>query len=193
MMNEREKRLIEENMNKLEVTIKALAGKFNIGHDEFEDYRQTAYLTLCNKSFKYNGSTQFVTFANTVIVNAMIDKYRSDRHKNIETVSLDDTYTESDVEPTLMDYLASETNTENEVLARITNDMLQKYINNAKDKCSAKTTVQGFEALELKLQGYSSAEIASMFNVPSNAIRSWMSRAKKLLLCEKGFVELIKG
>jgi len=32
-----------------------------------------------------------------------------------------------------------------------------------------------------------------MFNVPSNSVRSWMSKAKKLLLCEKDFVELVRG
>ena len=92
-----------------------------------------------------------------------------------------------------MDFLASENDTENEVLTRITNDMVKKYIQNAKDKCTAKTTVRGFEALELKLEGYSGEEIACMFNVPSNSVRSWMSKAKKLLLCEKDFVELVRG
>lgn len=193
MMSEKDKRLIEENMDRLEVTIKSLAKKFNVPVCDFDDYRQTAYLTLCGKAYKYDGSTKFITFANTVIINAMIDKYRREKNRNIEMVSLNDTCFECEDETNLLDFLASENDTENEVLTRVTNDMVRKYIRNAKDKCTAKTTVRGFEALELKLEGYSGEEIASMFNVPSNSLRSWMSKAKKLLLCEKDFIELVRG
>ena len=193
MMSEKDKRLIEENMDKLEVTIKSLAKKFNVPACDFEDYRQTAYLTLCGKAHKYDGSTKFITFANTVIINAMIDKYRREKNRNVEIVSLNDACFESEDETNLMDFLASENDTENEVLTRVTNDIVKKYIRNAKDKCTAKTTVRGFEALELKLEGYSGEEIACMFNVPSNSLRSWISKAKKLLLCEEDFVELVRG
>ena len=54
-------------------------------------------------------------------------------------------------------------------------------------------TLKGFEALELKLDGYSGEEIAKLFDVSSNSLRSWMSRAKKILLNEKGFVAMIRG
>lgn len=193
MMSEKDKRQIEENMDKLEVTIKSLAKKFNVPACDFDDYRQTAYLTLCDRAYKYDGRTKFITFANTVITNAMIDKYRREKNRNVEMVSFNDACFECEDETNLLDFLASENDTENEVLTRVTNDMVKKYIRTAKDKCTAKTTVRGFEALELKLEGYSGEEIASMFNVPSNSLRSWMSKAKKLLLCENDFVELVRG
>lgn len=193
MMSEKDKRLIEENLDKLEVTIKSLAKKFNVSACDFDDYRQTAYLTLCGRAYKYDGRTKFITFANTVITNAMIDKYRREKSRNVEMISLNDARFECEDETNLLDFLASENDTENEVLAKVTNDMVKKYIRNAKDKCTATTTVRGFEALELKLEGYSGEEIASMFNVPSNSLRSWMSKAKKLLLCENDFVEMVRG
>lgn len=193
MMSEKDKRLIEENLDKLEVTIKSLAKKFNVSACDFDDYRQTAYLTLCDRAYKYDGRTKFITFANTVITNAMIDKYRREKSRNVEMISLNDARFECEDETNLLDFLASENDTENEVLAKVTNDMVKKYIRNAKDKCTATTTVRGFEALELKLEGYSGEEIASMFNVPSNSLRSWMSKAKKLLLCENDFVEMVRG
>ena len=114
MMSEKVKRLIEENMDKLEVTIKSLAIKFNVPACDFDDYRQTAYLTLCNKAYKYDGSTKFITFANTVIINAMIDKYRREKNRNTEMVSLNDACFESEDETNLMDFLASENDTEND-------------------------------------------------------------------------------
>ena len=89
--------------------------------------------------------------------------------------------------------MASETDVENEVLSKITNDLIRGYIQSAKKNCSAQTTVKGFEALELKLDGYSGEEIAKLFDVPSNSLRSWMSRSKKILLNEKGFVAMIRG
>ena len=193
MMSEKDKRLIEENLDKLEVTIKSLAKKFNVSACDFDDYRQTAYLTLCSRTYKYDGRTKFITFANTVITNVMIDKYRREKSRNVEMISLNDARFECEDETNLLDFLASENDTENEVLAKVTNDMVKKYIRNAKDKCTATTTVRGFEALELKLEGYSGEEIASMFNVPSNSLRSWMSKAKKLLLCENDFVEMVRG
>lgn len=193
MMNENDKRLIEENMDKLEITIKSIALKFNIGYAEFEDYRQMAYLTVCNKVHKYDGSTKFTTFADMVITHALIDKYRREKNKNLDTISLDDVCFEGDEDAKLMDFLASESNTENKVLAKVTDELIKKYIRDEKHKCSAHTTVRGFEALELKLAGYSGEEIANMFNVPSNSLRSWMSRAKKILLSQNEFVELVRG
>lgn len=195
MLLDHEKRLIEDNMDKLEIIIKVLAAKFNISKNEIDDYRQSGYLAICKKVHKYDGSTKFSTFANTVMTHAFIDKYRKDKSQKMDVVSLDDICSEDDdgSEACLMDFLASDNNTENEVLASVTNDMIKNYIKDAKVKCTAQTTVKGFEALELKLEGYSGEEIANMFNVPSNSVRSWMSRAKKALLNEHEFVELIRG
>ena len=55
-------------------------------------------------------------------------------------------------------------------------------------------TVKGFEALELKMQGYSGSEIAQMFQVPANSLRAWMSRARAILLKDNSDVyELLHG
>jgi len=192
-MRDKDKRIIEENMDKLEITVKVLFAKFNIPKSEEDDYRQMGYLALCNKTYKYDGSTKFITFANKVMTNAFIDKYRQNKSKNAEVISIDDVYAEDESGngTSLIDFLATGNDTENEALTRVTNDLVKKYIKNAKDKCTAKTTIKGFKALELKLEGYSGEEIAGMFNVPSNSLRSWISRAKKLLLAENEFVKAI--
>ena len=194
-MREKDKKMIEENMDSINIIIKKLVGKFGISYTEADEYRQTGYLALCTAVCKYNGSTKFSTFANKVITNAFIDKYRRDKARKIDSVSLDNVYAEDDNgnEASLINYLATDNNTENEVLTRTTNDLIIKYIKNTKDKCSAKTTVKGFDALELNLRGYSGEEIANMFNVPSNSVRSWMSRAKKCLKENREFMELIRN
>lgn len=193
MLFEYEKRLIEENMHTVEIVVKLMMAKYNIPKNEYEDYCQIGYLILCNKVRKYDGSVKFSTFANTVLTNAFIDKYRRDKIRIRETISLDDICDngEGDDGACLADFLAADVDTENEVLSKLTNDMVKDYIRNAKNKCSAGTTVKGFEALELKLAGYSGKEIADMFNVPSNSLRSWMSRAKKVLLNDINFTSMI--
>lgn len=195
MLSEYERNLIEENMHMVEIVVKMLMSKFGISKDEYEEYCQIGYLVLCSKVGKYDGSTKFSTFANKVLTNAFIDKHRFDRSRNREIISLDEICSEdADGNGTsLVAFLASETDVENEALSKVTNELIRKYIKSAKERCSAQTTVKGFEALELKLDGYSGEEIAKLFDVPSNSLRSWMSRAKKLLLNEKGFIAMIRG
>lgn len=195
MLSKNDRKLIEDNLHTVEITVKRIMKKFGISKNEYEDYCQIGYLVLCSKVHRYDGSTKFSTFADKVLTNAFIDKYRFEKNRNKELLSLDDVCSEdSDGNGvSLAEFLVADTNVENEVLSKITNDAIRKYIASAKTKCSAKTTVRGFEALELKLEGYSGEEIANMFDVPSNSLRSWMSRAKKALLNEKDFVALVRG
>ena len=191
-MRERDKNLIEDNWDKLEITMKTLISKFNIPQNEADDYRQTGYLALCTKAYKYDGRTKFTTFANIVIKNAFIDKYRSE--KNNKQISLDEMYSDVDNEnqASLDKFLASTNNTENEAISNITEEIVRKYIHLAKDECNAQKTKRSYEALELKIKGFNNEEIAKMFNMPSNCLRALISRAKKTLSKETEFAELIK-
>ena len=195
MLSEYERNLVEDNMHTVEIVVKMLIAKYGIPKSEYEEYCQIGYLVLCSKVGKYDGSTKFSTFANKVLRNAFIDKYRFDKARNREIISLDKICSEdaNGNGASLAEFLASETDVENEVLSKITNDLVREYIKSAKERYSSQTTVKGFEALELKLDGYSGEEIAKIFDVPSNSLRSWMSRAKKLLLNEKGFISIIRG
>lgn len=128
------------------------------------------------------------------MTNAFIDKYRRDKVRNPETVSIDFVPDKGEAENIvcLADYLVTDINAENEILSKITHDMIKKYIKAAKKKCTAHTTIKGFEAFELRIEGYSGMEIANMFNVPSNSLHSWISRAKKILVNEHEFIELCR-
>ena len=193
MLSNQEKKLIEENMHTVEIVVKLMMAKYNIPQNEYEDYCQIGYVVLCSKAHKYDGSTKFSTFANKVLTNAFIDKYRSERTKIKEMLSLDHICKEDKdgSGASLSEFLAADIDVENEVLSNVTSDLLKSCIKTAKNKCSANTTVKGFEALELKLEGYSGKEIADLFDVPPNSLRSWMSRAKKLLLSERDFAMLV--
>jgi len=193
-MKDKDKKIIEDNMNTIEIKTRYLLKKYGIPQSEYEDYLQMACLAVCNKIHKYNGSVKFATFAGRIIENAFIDVYRADKRIKFDVVSLDEHYTEDSEGNAagLRDFLRTDTNAENEVIANITNDIIRKCIFDAKSKCKAKTTRKGFEALELKFEGYSGAQIAKMFDAPSNSVRMWMSRAKKELFKESEFADLLK-
>lgn len=180
-MREFERKLIENNMCVVDYVVKDMIKKRYIPKEEYEDYRQMGFLILCSKVHKYDGRTKFKTFADKVLKNAFIDMHRTNH--DIETLSLDAKLCDNDEnDEELINLLAAPDNTENEAIAKVTADMMKEHFNRVKEKCTAKTTVRGFEALELKMQGYSGMEIAEMFNVPANSLRSWMSKAKKLLV-----------
>lgn len=194
-MTNKEKMLIEDNIKSIEIRTRQLVRKYGVPLYEYEEYFQVACLVICNKIHKYDETKSFSTFVNAVLENAFIDMHRADKNSKFDFVSLDECCVDDDSgsKASLADFLATEDNTENEVLARITNDIIKKCIKKAKEKCTSQTTVRGFDALELKFEGYSGAEIARMFNVPSNSLRSWMSRAKKLLIAEREFEELLNA
>ena len=193
-MTEKEKKLIEENMKAIEIRTKLLVKKYGIHADEYEEYFQMACLVICNKVDKYDDSKSFSTFVDAVLENAFIDMHRADKRSKVELISFDECCVDDGCgsEASLADFLATDNDTENEVLATITNDIIRSCIKSAKAKCTSNTTVRGFDALELKFEGYTGAEIARMFNVPSNSVRSWISRAKKILLAEREFKDILQ-
>lgn len=194
-MNSKEKRLIEENIHDIENCVRRFMKAYNIPFSEYDDYYQIACLTVCDKVDKYNGTTKFSTFVNVIVKNAFIDMYRKNKAKNIDVLYMDGCYTEDDNgnNVCLADFLATENQTENVVLNYITNEMIMEYLSMARKKCSAETTARGFNALELKMEGYSGAEIAELFGVPANSVRSWMSRAKKALLSDGELMKYINA
>ncbi len=193
-MTEQEKKLIEDNMNAVAMTTWQFLKQHNIPRTEFEDYRQNGYLVLCNKVHKYDGSTKFSTFIDVVLRNAFIDMYRTDKTRRLDLISLDEYLSEEKTfnDSQLAAILEGENSTENEVLEKVTNEIMKKCIRRAKSKCTSKTTVRGFEALELRIEGYSGSQISEMMKTPSNSIRVGINRAKKILLDDKEFADVLQ-
>ena len=190
-MTEQEKKLIEDNMNAVTMTTWQFLKQYNIPRTEFEDYRQNGYLILCSKVHKYDGSTKFSTFIDVVLRNAFIDIYRTDKNRRLDVVSLNEYLGEEKTfnDAQLAAILEGDNTTENEVLEKVTNEIMKKCIKRAKSKCTSKTTVRGFEALELRIEGYTGAQISEMMKTPSNSIRVGINRAKKILLDDKEFAD----
>ncbi len=189
-MLEYERRLIEDNMYVVGYVVRKLMNKFNIPREEYEDYCQSGYLILCSKVHKYDGSVEFKTFADKVLRNGFIDLYRT-KH-DIDSISLEASlYDDNEKESELMNFICTDCDMESEAVFNVTRDILKKYIRKLKRECRANTVVKGFEALELRMQGYTGKEIADMFNVPDNSLRSWMSKAKKILIADDVIKKLL--
>ena len=193
-MTDYEKRLIEENMDAVSITTRKFLKRYNIPQTEFEDYRQNAYVILCSKVHKYDGSTKFSTFVDVVLRNAFIDMYRTDKSRRLDVVSLDEFLNEDKTfnDAQLCAIVEDERKVEEEVIEKVTNDIIKQCIRKAKRKCASETTVKGFEALELRIAGYSGAQISQMMNTPSNIIRVGINRAKKILLGDSEFMDIFQ-
>ena len=193
-MTECERKIIEDNLNVVAMATWRFMKRYNVPASEFEDYRQTGYLILCNKVHKYDGSTKFSTFIDIVLRNAFIDIYRTNKRGQIDETSLDEYLSEekSFSESELDEILKDVNTTENQVIERVTGDIIAKCIKKAKKTCKSKTIVRGFEALELRIEGYTSAQIAKLLEAPSNTIRVGINRAKNILLSDEDFINAIK-
>ena len=118
--------------------------------------------------------------------------YRKKKISNVNTISVDAAVDNGDgTTAGLLDFLEADKNTENEVIDRVISEQVSEHIKKIKKETAAATTVKGFEALELKIQGYNSNEIADMYNVPANSVRMWMSRARKILMEDRFFMKLM--
>lgn len=194
-MNETKEKILIENMNLIKMIVWTLIKEYNIPKNEYEDYLQEAYLAVFAKLDMYNPEKKFSSFARIVIKNRFIDIYRKKKISMNSVVSLEDCVL-SDVDGNtteMIKVLKALNNTENLALQKVTEEMLRKCICDIKRSCSAKTTVKGFEALELKMDGYTGEQIAKMFNVPSNSLRSWMSKARKILINNEAFIAVVNN
>ena len=185
-MNEDEKRIINENIKAIEIRAKYLFRKYAEPNEEFDEFFQTACVFICDRIHKYDNSKGFSTFVDGVLEHAFIDRVRSYSRKRIDSVSLDECINDNEdsADNSILSFISGDNNTE---------DIVKRCIDNARSKCTARTTVRGFDALELTIAGYTGAQIAKMFNVPSNSLRMWISRAKKKLLSEKEFAEVMEN
>ena len=156
-MNDYKEKILLENTETIKAVVRKLVKGFGIDKEKYEDCLQEAYISVYKNANKYNPEKKFVNFAYPIIKISLINMYRKDKERKLEKVYLNDTISDDgDADRTeLADMLISNADTENEVLKKISETMVHDYISKLKGECSAKTTVKGFEALELKIAGYS--------------------------------------
>lgn len=137
----------------------------------YEDFYAIGCEALCRAAMAYLPSRgEFAPLACRYIYNALIDHVRHQNYSNSFTAS---PYMDDNGECTIYDLIGS------------TVDMDEKAygvsVMSALGKCKAKysgITLKGIEAIELKLLGHETREIADLYGTSVNNVNAWISRAR---------------
>ncbi|MEY8420585.1 sigma-70 family RNA polymerase sigma factor [Oscillospiraceae bacterium 44-5] len=148
-----------------------------------EDLRQEGCLALCRAAATYDGvSAQFSTYAATLIRNHLLDccKAAGARLKHLPAVSLDAGPPEEDRPPGF-----PEPSVEDGIDALIDRLDADALLSDCKRRYSGVARL-GIEALELKIKGYSGADIARLYDAKPNHVGAWIARAAQKIRNEMG-------
>ena len=149
----------------------------------YEDLRQEGCLALCRAAATYDGSSaQFSTYATTLIRNHLLDccKAVSARLRNLPAIPLDVGPPEEDRPPGF-----SEPSVEDGIDALIDWLDTDALLSDCKSRYSGVARL-GIEALELKIRGYSGADIAQLYNTKPSHVGAWIARAAQKIRKETG-------
>lgn len=141
---------------------------------ERDDLYQEGAAALCKAAATYDGtSARFTTYAVTVIRNHLMNhcKAVNTGQRNLPAVSLDVDYTAEDGPPLFTEPSVSDG--VDELLGRMDADDL---LADCKRRYTGVARL-GVEALELKVNGYSGADIARLYGAKPNQVGAWISRA----------------
>lgn len=156
----------------------------------YDDLFQEGCICLCKAAATYDSeSAQFITYAQVVVRNGLLTycKKMCKIQKpliNLSDVPLDP---EDGDGETYADHFPDE-----DVFATLVSciDILG-LLESVKPEYNGIARL-GIEALELKVKGYSGAEIARLWGVEQNHVGAWISRAKKKLRNNERFVMGLK-
>lgn len=128
---------------------------------------------LCPTALKYNADIgEFAPFACRYIYNAIVDHCRAINfrmERNVEIPENEDT--------ALLDLLA---HTSADFDESVTDTTAMAALAACKEKYSG-VARKGVEAIELKMKGYETTEIAKLYGASLNNVNAWISRARSKL------------
>jgi RNA polymerase sigma factor (sigma-70 family) len=146
---------------------------------DYDDLFQEGCLYLCHAAATYDGErAQFETYAQVVVKNGLLTycKMMCGKNKNNTDTHLTDDRNDL--------CLSAVSDTYNEF---VSNTAVYDFLESVKAQYDGVTRL-GIEALELKVRGYTGADIARLWGVEQNHIGAWISRAKKKLCKNERFM-----
>ena len=149
----------------------------------YEDLCQEGCLALCRAAATYDGvSAQFSTYATALIRNHLTDccKAVSTRLRNMPAIPLDAGPPDEERPPGIPELSVGDG--VDALIGRLDMDAL---LSDCKRRYSGVARL-GIEALELKVRGYSGADIARLYNTKPNHVGAWISRAAQKIRKEAG-------
>jgi RNA polymerase sigma factor (sigma-70 family) len=180
IMNYEQKQLVTAHLSLVPRMVRALTRSFShLTQDEFDELTQTGYLALCNAAMKCSPTQPFPPYARAAVRNAIYDYWRDCGKRKNAFCSLDAILTAEDgstYEPEFMLYKTDALSPEQAVLSKESASYLKRL------ECTgSKHLKKGIISLRLQQNGYTSTEVAKLYNVPSNHVRAWQSKARKQL------------
>ena len=180
IMSYEQKQLVTTHLSLVPRMVRALTRSFtNLSQDEFDELTQTGYLALCNAAMKCSPTQPFQPYARAAIRNAIYDYWRDCGKRKNTFYSLDTLLTAEDgstYESEFMLHKSDSLTPEQAVLLKESLAYLERL------ECAGSNHLKkGIISLRLQQSGYTSAEVAKLYNVPSNHVRAWQSKARKQL------------
>lgn len=183
--------VVEQNTALIHWTIrKYIDIKENICGLGYDDLYQEGALALCYAAATYHiGGAQFKSYAITVIRNHLLDHCRriAVQLRNAPTCSLDDSPDE-DSPPKIKGCDICRDDTDQ----WISNIYVSELLEHGKRHYHGVAKL-GIEAMELKIKGYTGADIANLYHAKPNHVGAWISRAADKLRNDAIFVDLINS
>ena len=162
-------------------------GVYGLGRD---DLSQERALALCRAAATYNGtSAQFSTYAAAVIRNHLLDccKAANTQQKHLCSLPVGSGFADDEHPPSI-----PEPSVEDKTDSLIDQIDMTALLAHYKREYSGVAQL-GIEAIELKIRGYSGADIARLYHTEPNHVGAWISRAKAKLKKDGAFRHLCSG
>lgn len=174
IMTEYQRELTTNNLHLVKEVIQKRIKINNLPLLAYEDFYAIGCEALCRAAMAYQPSRgEFAPLACRYIYNTLIDHVR---HQNYFHSFSASPFIDDDDERTIYDLIGA------------TDDMDDKIYGNsvmdALGKCKAKysgITLKGVEAIELKLLGHETREIAERYGTTVNNVYAWIARARSRL------------
>jgi len=190
ILNDAQKKLIAEHTDIVKWSIydyiQVNENIYGLGYDELF---QEGCVCLCRAAATYDGNlAQFDTYAQVVVKNGLFTYCKKMCGKQKNMVHMDEIpFDSNDNGSDMIGYA------DNDVYDDLISDsVIFDLLGSVKSEYKGVTRL-GIEALELKVKGYTGAEIARLWGVKQNHIGAWITRAKKKLRQNEQFMAKLQA
>lgn len=147
----------------------------------YDDFYSVGCEAICRAAMRYQPDNgEFAPFACRYIYNAIVDHCRAMNYRAQKIVDVG-----SEEGSALFEMLAQTTV---DFEAAVTDDAAMAALRACKEEYRG-VARKGVEAIELKLHGYATSEIAELYGTTINNVNAWISRARSKLKNEPRLLE----
>ena len=161
------KLIIDKYKNKVFAIIYSFCGQTS----DSEDIAQNVFIKIFKALPKFKFESEFSTWMYRIVINEAITISKKKKHN---VVPLDINNVDDEEQSSLIDFLKSDDNTEEQLVKHELQTTVQKAMNSLKDNYKTVLTLRDIE-------DYSYEEIAEILNVSTEVVKVWIFRARTRL------------